>query len=321
MKAIVYTEYGGPDVLRYTEVPQPAIGDTDVLVQVRAASLNFGDRAALRGRPGLIRLAMGLRRPKATILGRDIAGTVAAVGPKATLFRVGDDVFGEVSQNGFAEYVAASQVHLAAKPASVSFEQAATLPVAATTALQALRLADVAPGKSVLVNGASGGVGTFAVQLAKTLDAKVTAVCRTRNIELIRSLGADDVVNYTRDDVTGGAARFDAILDFSGDHRLADMRRILAPRGVYIASTGNGGALLGPIPLLLTVVTTAPLRKQRLRVLTAKRNIEDLAHLAGLVAAGTVKPVIERQYPLAETAEAIRFIEQEHARGKVVLVP
>jgi NADPH:quinone reductase-like Zn-dependent oxidoreductase len=232
---------------------------------------------------------------------------------------VGDEVFGEMEQRGFAEYVAAKETHLASMPAGVTFEQAATLPVAATTALQALRLGDVGPGRGVLVNGASGGVGTFAVQLAKVLGAEVTGVCATRNAGLVRSIGADHVVDYTREDVTRGAGRFDVIIDLAGDHRLAEFRRVLTPKGVYVSSSGTGSAMLGPLPRLLAVVVTSPMVSQTLRGLAQKRSVEDLTHLAELVASGKITPVIQRTYPLSETADAIRFIESEHPRGKIVL--
>jgi NADPH:quinone reductase-like Zn-dependent oxidoreductase len=319
MKAMVYREYGSADVLRYEEIETPTIADDEVLVRVRAASLNFADRAALHGIPGLIRLAFGLRRPKATVLGRDIAGTVEAVGSAVTRFRVGDAVFGEVEQRGFAEYVAAKESYLAGKPAGITFEQAATLPVAGTTALQAMRLGAVGPGRTVLVNGATGGVGPFAVQLAKTLGAEVTGVCRTRNVDFVRGLGADHVVDRTRTDVTTGGRRFDVILDLTGDHPVSRFRRILTRNGIFIASSGTGGRLLGPIPRLMTTLILSPFVSQRLRGLIVRRDIDDLTHLAELVATGRLAPAIERTYPLAETADALRFIESEHPRGKIVL--
>lgn len=319
MKAVVYREYGSADVIRYEDVDVPTIGEDEVLVRVRAASLNFGDRAALHGIPGLIRLAFGLRRPKATVLGRDIAGTVEAVGSAVTRFQVGDAVLGEMEQRGFAQYVAAKERYLVGKPAGVTFEQAATLPVAATTALQAMRLGEVGPGRRLLVNGATGGVGPFAVQLAKTLGAEVTAVCRTRNVEFVRALGADHVVDRTREDVTKGSRRFDAILDLTGDHPVSRFRRTLTRHGVFIASNGSGGRLVGPLPRLMTTAILSPFVSQRLRGLMSKRDLDDLAQLVELVASGRLTPAIERTYPLAETADAIRFVESEHPRGKIVL--
>jgi NADPH:quinone reductase-like Zn-dependent oxidoreductase len=319
VKAIVYEKYGSPDVLRYADADLPAVGDNDVLVRVRAASINRGDLIAMRGAPRMIRLAFGIRRPRKTILGRDIAGVVEAVGPKVTRFEIGDDVFGEMDQQGFAEYASARETYLARKPAEVTFEQAATLPVAATTALQGLRLAEVQSGQTVLINGASGGVGTFAVQLAKTLGADVTGVCSPRNVELVRSLGADHVIDYTREDFTRGARRFDVIIDLAGKHRLSELRGVLAPRGTYIASTDAGGPVLGPVPLLFAVTVTSPFVSQRLKTLAARRNPDDFTHLGHLVATGKVTPVIERTYPLSQTADAIRHLETEHARGKIVL--
>ncbi|WP_144126786.1 NAD(P)-dependent alcohol dehydrogenase [Catellatospora sichuanensis] len=318
MKAIVRDRYGSADVLRCIEVPRPAVGPEQVLVRVHACSLNFGDRVALRGEPTFIRLFWGLRRPRVTILGRDVAGTVVEVGAKVTRWQPGDEVFGEMDQRGFAEYVAAPADHLARKPAGVGFEQAATLPVAATTALQALRLGGVTAGSRVLVNGASGGVGTFAVQLAVDLGAQVTGVCSTRNAELVRSLGAD-VVDYTREDFTRGDRSYDVVLDLAGGHRLAALRRVLAPGGVYLSSSGAGGRVLGPLPHLLKVTALGAVTRPRLRVVAARRDTADLDHLATLVAAGRITPVIERTRPLSEAADVFRALDTDHARGKIVL--
>ncbi|BCB73808.1 NAD(P)-dependent alcohol dehydrogenase [Phytohabitans flavus] len=319
MKAIVYDRYGPPEVLRYTDVEKPTAGAGQVLVRVRTASLNFGDRAVMRGEPGAIRLAMGLRRPRARVLGRAIAGTVEAVGAGVTSFQPGDDVFGEVSQKGFAEYTVAKEKHLATKPVEVSFEQAATLPVAANTALQGIRLGEVGADTRLLVNGASGGVGTFAVQLAKGLGAHVTGTCGGRNADLVRSLGADTVVDYTTGDVTLGEARFDVVFDLVGDKPLAAMRRVLAPKGTYIASFGGGGKLLGPMPRLVGMMAKAPFVSHRLRPLVATPKADELAELGEMVAAGKLDPVIEQTCPLSETADAIRHIERHHASGKFVL--
>lgn len=319
MKAIVQPEYGSADVLRYTDIAEPTMGERDVLVQVRSSSVNFGDRVSLHGEPRIMRLAFGLRRPKWTVLGRDVAGVVTAVGPKVTRFAVGDEVLGELNQSAFAEYVAAPEAYLARKPSGVSFEQAATLPVAATTALQGLRLAGVTSGQTVLINGATGGVGTFAVQLAAGLNARVTGVASTRNVELVRSLGAERVVDYLREDVTAGSDRFDVIFDLTGRYPLAHCLRVLSPRGVYLASFGTGGATFGPLPRMLTCMLRSPFVGQRLRVFAARRNVEDLDHLTGLVASGALSPVIDQTYPLSRTADAIRYIEREHPRGKVVL--
>ncbi|MCW6007558.1 NAD(P)-dependent alcohol dehydrogenase [Micromonospora sp. CPCC 205371] len=321
MKAIVYNEYGNADVLRYADVDTPSIGPEDVLVRVHASSINFADHTVmLRGFPMVARLATGIRRPRIGILGRDIAGTVAAIGAQVTELAVGDRVLGEVNQRGFAEYAAARAAHLGRIPDGVTFEQAATLPVAGTTALQALRLGGAGAGSTVLVNGASGGVGTFTVQLAKALGAHVTGVCSTRNADLVRSIGADEIVDYTRDDVTKGPARFDVIVDLAGGYSLGGMRRLLKPDGVFVASSGTGGRVLGSIPRLAAIAATAPFHRQRkVRVAVTKRSVPDLEHLAGLVAAGTLAPVIERTYPLSETADAIRHLETTHAQGKIVL--
>lgn len=319
MKAIIHTSYGPPDVLRYGEVGTPTAGRAEVLVRIHAASINFGDRVWLRGLPRAARLATGLSRPKRTVLGRDVAGTVAAVGPGTSRFAVGDRVFGELDQGGFAQYAAVPQSRLARIPDGVTDEQAAALPTAATTALQAVRLAGVRPGQTVLVNGASGGVGTFAVQLAKAHGAVVTGVCRTRNLDLVRSIGADHVIDHTRTDVTRLADRFDVVIDLAGSHGVAAMRRILTPTGVYVSSTGTGGAVLGPLPRIAATFLTAPFVRQRLRVLTARTNVEDLDHLARLVAAKEVTPVVGGTYPLSDTADAIRAVEAGHTHGKVVL--
>jgi NADPH:quinone reductase-like Zn-dependent oxidoreductase len=343
VKALTYHRYGTPDMLSWADVEQPVPGPHDVLLHVCAASLNQADLFLLHGSPRIARLAFGVGRPKATILGRDVAGVVEAVGPHVTRFRPGDEVFGEVEQRGFAEYVTAPAADLAPKPAGLSFTDAATLPVAATTALQALRLAGIAArtgaepeagpsaeakpktepitgtgtGRTVLINGASGGVGTFAVQIARALGATVTGVCRTRNADLVRELGAERVIDYTREDLAATTARFDAIIDLAGSHSLAAMRRLLTPRGVYIASSGNGGPLLGPLPRLLGVLLGGP----RLRGLAAKRDVGDLALLAGMVERGEVSPAVERTYPLSEAKAALWHLEREHARGKIVLSP
>ncbi|GAA3338248.1 NAD(P)-dependent alcohol dehydrogenase [Amorphoplanes nipponensis] len=314
MKALTYHRYGPPDVLNWSDVERSAPGPGEVLVRVRAAALNHADLLLLSGTPRIARLAFGLRRPRATILGRDVAGTVEAAGPGVTALRPGDEVFGEVEQRGFAEYVTAPAAHLAVKPSGVSFTDAATLPVAATTALQAARKAELEPGRTVLINGASGGVGTFAVQIARALGAAVTAVCSTRNAELARELGARDVIDYTRAPITG---RYDAIIDLAGSRPLGEMRRRLTPRGIYVASTGNGGRILGPAPRLLGVA----LGGSRLRVLTARRDVGDLTTLAAMVERGEVTPVIEATYPMAEAAAALERLRREHARGKIVLSP
>ncbi|RBQ15460.1 NAD(P)-dependent alcohol dehydrogenase [Spongiactinospora rosea] len=321
MKAIVYDRYGPPEVLRYAETATPAIGDHDVLVRQHATALNHADRVLMRGLPGIVRLVSGPRRPKRPVLGRAVAGTVAAAGAKVTRFAAGDAVLGESDGGAFAEYVAVPESRLVAKPAGLTFERAATLPVAATTALAALRLAGAGPGRTVLLNGASGGVGTFAVQLARALGAEVTGVCSTRNTELVGSIGAHHVLDYTREGLFGGPRGFDIVIDFAGGHRVGEMRRLLAPRGVYIASTADGGRLLGPLPRLLAMAVTGPFTRHDLRNLVAKPDAESLAHLAGLTAAGEIVPVIEETFALDATPEAMRLLETRHARGKFVITP
>ncbi|MEU7901510.1 NAD(P)-dependent alcohol dehydrogenase [Actinoplanes sp. NPDC049118] len=321
MRAITYQEYGTADVLSWTELDRPEPRAGEVLVRVHAASINQADLFTLHGVPRVARLAFGLRRPRSTVLGRAFAGTVTAVGERVGDLRAGDDVFGELAAGCFAEYVAAPAAGLARKPGAVTFEQAATLPVAATTALQAVRLAGAGPGRTLLVNGASGGVGTFTVQLARVLGARVTGVCSARNADLVRSIGAERVVDYAREDVTRGPDRFDAVIDLAGGHPLSAMRRILTPEGVYVASTGNGGPVLGPMPRVLAVLATAPFVRPRLRNLVAKASAADLAEVAELVARGAVTPAIEATHPLSTAADVIRRLEQDHARGKIVLSP
>lgn len=255
------------------------------------------------------------------MLGRAASGTVAAVGAGVDDLKAGDDVFGELTAGCFAEFVAGPAARLVRKPDAVTFEQAATLPIAATTALLAVRAADAGPGRTLLVNGASGGVGTFTVQLARMLGARVTGVCSARNADLVRSLGADRVIDYAREDVTRGTDRFDAVIDLAGGHRVSAMRRILTPRGVYVASTGNGGPVLGPMPRVFTVLATGPFVRHRLRNLVVRHSAADLAEVAALVERGAVTPAIEATYPLSEAADAVRRLERDHARGKIVLSP
>lgn len=319
VKAIVFENYGPPELLRHTDVPEPTVRPGDVLVRVKAASINAGDIIVMRGRPTMLRLAFGLRRPRKRILGRAVAGTVEAVGPDVTAWKPGDEVVGEVSQLGFAEYVAAPAAHFTAIPDGVEHETAATLPIAATSALQALRVARVGDGHHVVVNGASGGVGTFTVQLAAHLGAHVTAVCSGRNTEAATRLGAERVVDYNRQDFTDTAQRYDAVIDIAGNHPVAAMRRIIKPGGTYVGVSGGADSFWGPFARMIAIASTNTVAPQRLRALTSTRNAEDLAHVARLVAEGTITPLIERTSPLAETAAVIRDLENEHARGKVVL--
>ena len=318
MKAITQKRYGGPEVLEYSEVPVPTPKPDQVLIRVRAASVNAADWLLTRGEPYLVRLLFGLRAPKAPTPGRDVAGVVAAVGSEVSEFAVGDEVFGEVVAGTFAEYVVAPARLLARRPQSLSFEYAACVPLAGMTALQGLRVvAHVAPGERVLINGASGGVGTFAVQIAVALGATVTAVCSTRNVELVRSLGAHDVIDYTERDVTDGDERFDVIFDVVGNPPLSKLRRILTPKGILVLSSGSGGPVLGPIGRLIAAAFQNTFVSQQLRPLTASANAADLVELTALIDAGKVRPSIERSYPLAETAEALRHFGEQHARGKI----
>ena len=319
MQAIVYTQYGSPDVLQLTEVPTPRPGAGQVLVKVHATGLNAADRYALSGRPLIVRpMTGGLLRPGRTILGADVAGVVEAVGPGVTQFRPGDVVYGDLSgvgSGGLAEYVSAPEHVWAHLLHGIPFEQAAAVPMAAVTALQALRdKGQLRPGQRVLIHGASGGVGTFAVQIAKALGAEVTAVCSTRNVDIIRSLGADHVIDYTRDDFAQSGERYDIVLAVNGYRPLGDYQRVLAPGGVYVMVGGTMGQifqalLLGP---LLS-------RRGKVAAVTAKPNRADLAAVGALLQAGQVRPVIDRCYPLHEAAEAFRYLEREHARGKVVI--
>ena len=325
MKAIVQHEYGSPDTLRLEDVDRPDAGPGHVLVRVRAASVNAADWHVMRGDPKLARLQLGVRRPTAAVRGRDFAGEVAEVGTGVTHVGPGDEVFGEtgMADGAFAEYVRAPAGQVALKPAVLTFEQAAAVPLAGCTALQALRdVARVQPGQRLLVNGASGGVGTFAVQIGKALGAHVTAVCSTRNVELVRSLGADDVVDYTVEDVVSARQRFDVILDLVGNRRLRELRRVLTERGTLVLSGGgvfDGGSLVGPMALIIGGGLVGRVVRQTIKPFNATPTTERLTALARLAESGQVRPVIDRTYALAEVPAAIRYLESEHARAKVVV--
>jgi NADPH:quinone reductase-like Zn-dependent oxidoreductase len=320
MQAITYHRYGGPDVLELEEVERPVPGDDEVLVRVLAASVNPRDWHYLRGLPYLLR-PVALRVPEDGGLGSDVAGRVEAVGRAVTRFRPGDEVFAFVRKGGFAEYTCVPEDVLGPKPANLSFEQAAAVPLAALTALQGLRDHGRArPGQRVLIIGASGGVGTFAVQLAKRFGAEVTGVCSTRNLELVRSLGADHVVDYTREDFAGNGRRYDLIFQLAGARSPAGCRRALAPKGQLILSSGEGpGPWIGPLGRMLQAVVLSPFVNQRLGAFEARPDGDDLRALTELIEAGRVAPVIDRTYPLAETPAALRYLETGHARGKVVI--
>lgn len=321
MQAVVYHRYGPPDVLKLQEIPKPVPAADQVLIRVRNASVNPYDWHFLRGTPFFIRLITGLFHPKSPRLGADVSGEVEAVGAQVTRLRPGDHVFG-TCQGAFAQFACTSEKDLALKPASVTFEQAASLPIAGITALQGLRdCARLQPGQTILINGAAGGVGTFAVQIAKHMGATVTGVCSTRNVDLVRSIGADAVVDYTLDNFTSSGPRYDVVFDLIGNHSLYDVRRALKPRGVLVPC-GGGGPDRSSIQLLASMLghtLAAPFISQRIAGILAKINANDLEHLASLVEAGFVTPVLDRTFTLTETPEAIRYIEQSHARGKVIL--
>lgn len=323
MKAIRYRRYGTPDVLEFEDAPMPAVGDEDVLVRVRAASLNPLDWHFMRGIPYLLRPQAGLRRPKASGLGADMAGHVESTGRNVTRFAPGDEVFGSPGGLGtLAEYVSIHQDGaVLAKPASLTFESAASVPLAAFTALQALRdKGGLCAGHKVLVNGASGGVGTFTVQIAKALGAEVTAVCSTRNTELVSSIGADHVIDYTRDDFTRTGQRHDVMVDIVGNRGLAECRRVLTREAVLVGVGGpSKGRWIGPLIRPVGMQLRSPFVSQTIVFFLAQQRRDDLVALRALLEAGKITPVIDRTYPLGETAEAVRYLEEGHARGKVVI--
>jgi NADPH:quinone reductase-like Zn-dependent oxidoreductase len=316
MKAMVFTEYGPPDVLRLQDVEKPAPADDQILVKVHAASVVWADLAFVKGQPFVSRLSSGLRKPKYTIPGMDVAGRVEAVGKNAKQFQPGDEVFGDVSRCGFgafAEYVAVPESELALKPANLTFEEAAAVPQAALVALQGLRdKGGIQPGQKVLINGASGGNGTFAVQIAKYYGAEVTGVCSTRNLDLVRSLGADHVIDHTQEDFTKNGQPIDLIFDIAGNRSLSEYLRALRPKGTYVACAISPGALLlGPLISMLG--------SKKVVQLSHSPNAKDLVFMKELIEAGKVVPVIARVYPLSEAAEALRNYEDGHAQGKVVI--
>ena len=320
MQAIVGEEYGGPEVLELRDVDVPALHPDGVLVRVRASSVNPYDWHVMRGLPRLVRLSEGRSRPKQPIRGVDVAGVVEAVGENVTAFRPGDEVFG-AKAGALAEYVCAGPKNvLAAKPAGLTFEQAAAIPLAGVTALQALRdKGRLEAGQRVLVNGAAGGVGTFAVQIAKALGADVTGVCSTRNVDLVTSIGADRVLDYAEVDFARSDERYDLVLDNVGNRSLSDLRRALTPHGALVVVGGGGGNWIGPMMLPLRAAMLSPFVGQRLLPFLAKHTQDDLLVLKELAETGKIVPVIDRTYPLAEAAEAIRYLETGHARGKVVV--
>jgi NADPH:quinone reductase-like Zn-dependent oxidoreductase len=318
MKAIVYTQYGSPDVLRLQEVEKPAPKDDEVLVKVQAASVNALDWHLLTADIFLVRLmGMGLFKPKNPILGADIAGQVEAVGKNVKQFRPGDEIFGDIGHGGFAEYVTAPERVLALKPAKLSFEAAAAVPVAALTALQGLRdSGKIQPGQKVLINGAAGGVGTFAVQIAKAFGAEVTAVCSARNLEQARKLGADQVIDYTKENFTQSGKQYDLIFAANGYHPLADYKRALTPKGNYVMAGGKAKQIF---EAMLLGSWMSEKDGRTMGNVSAHISQEDMLTLAELLESGKVVPVIDKRYPLNDVAEALRYLGAGHARGKLVI--
>jgi NADPH:quinone reductase-like Zn-dependent oxidoreductase len=317
MKAIQFHQYGSPDVLRLENVEMPSVADDAVLVRVKAASVNAVDWHRMRGQPVLVRMSDGFRKPKVPALGADAAGVVEAVGKNVTQLRAGDEVYG-VRTGAFGEYV--SGRNFAPKPTSLGFEQAAALPVAAVTALQGLRdKGQLHAGQRVLINGASGGVGHFAVQIAKAFGAEVTAVTSTRNVEMVRSLGADDVVDYTRDDFTKRRGAYDLVFDVAGSRPLSATRRVLKPDGTFLVVGGPGGRFIRPMDRMIGAMVMRRFVSQRMLGFLAEVTPENLVVLKELAESGKLTPVIDRTYPFAETADAMRYVEQGHTRGKVVI--
>ncbi len=319
MRAVRYERYGPPEVIQLRQVETPAPADDEVLVKVQAASVNPLDWHSMRGLPYVARLQLGVRKPSRGMLGADLAGIVETVGGSVTGYRMGDEVFG-TAVGTLAEYVAVPQGNLAPKPPSIGFGAAAAVPVAGLTALQSLRdKAGLESGHRVLVNGAAGGVGTFAVQIARSFGAEVTGVCSTPNVELVRSIGAYEVVDYNRDDFARTGHRYDLILDAVGNRPISDLRRALAPSGTLVMIGPGAGKWIGPMMLMLKAATWSRFVDQRMLWFLSQHSHDDLVALSDLIEAGKVSPVIDRTYRLAEVAEAIAYLEEGHARGKVVI--
>ena len=319
MKAIVQDAYGAPEVvLSLEEIAKPAVKDGEVLVHVRAASIHVGDWILVRGVPYIARIAVGLSKPKNRVPGTDISGTVESVGKGVTNLKPGDDVFGWCA-GAFAEYVVVAEDHLVAKPANLTFDQTAAVGVSASAALQLLR-GRVRPGDRVLINGASGGLGTFAVQIAKAFGAEVTGVCSAKNVEMVRAIGADHVIDYAHEDFTKGGARYDFILDNVGNHSPAETRRALTPSGKLQSNNGtSGGQWFGTSGTMITTAAASMFGRQQLGPAIKFQNRADLLDLKELIEAGKVTPVIDRTYPLAQTGEAIGHVGDGHAQGTVVI--
>jgi len=322
MKTIVYEKYGSPEVLELREIEKPALGDDDVLIRVRAAAPNPYDWHFMRGKPYFMRLMTGLRKPKGRGLGVDFAGEVESCGRNIKEFRKGDEVFGMVAPaRTFAEYLCAKEKSLAPKPGNLSFEQAAAVPLAALTALQFLRdYGQIQEGQKVLIIGASGGVGTFAVQLGKVFNAEVTGVCSTRNVEMVRSLGADFVIDYTREDFAAGPKRYDIIFQVAGTRTPSECRRALTPKGTLILCSGDSkGQWIGPLGRVIKASVLSLFVSQKLGGPITKASKEDLMYVRELIEAGRVMPVIDRTYPLGEVPQAMRYLEEGHTRGKIII--
>jgi NADPH:quinone reductase-like Zn-dependent oxidoreductase len=314
VKAIVQNAYGSPDVLELREIDKPVVKDNEALVRVRAAGLNAGDYFSMRGSPWAIRMVLGVRKPRNHVPGWDVAGHVEAVGRGVTRFQPGDEVYGAIT-GACAEYACGAAVRFAMKPASLSFEQAAAVPTAALTALQGLRdVGKLQPGQKVLINGASGGVGTFAVQIAKALGAEVTGVCSTRNVDMVRSIGADHAIDYTQEDFARSGRRYDLILDNVGNRSFSHLRRALAPQGIIVPNSGHGG-----MSYVFKAFLLSSFMRQQGRPFVAKGSREDLTTLREFIESGKVTPVIDRTYPLIEVPQALGYMEEGHARGKVVV--
>ena len=320
MRAIVQDTYGSADVLELRDINKPEVGDDDVLVRVHAAGVDQGVWHLMTGLPYLIRLGFGLRAPKIRVRGMDVAGQIEAVGKNVTQFQAGDEVFG-ACDGSFAEYACGGEVKFAPKPSNLTFEQAAAVPVSACTALQGLRdKGEVQAGHRVLIIGASGGVGTFAVQLAKAFGAEVTGLCSTTKVDLVRSIGADRVIDYTRNDFAQTGQRYDVILDIAGNRSLSHLRRTLTPRGTLVIAGGEeGGRWFGGVDRQIRALMLSPFVRHNLRSFISMASREDLQFLKELIEAGKVTPVIDRTYSLSEVPEAIRYLEEGHARGKVVI--
>ena len=319
MKAIIHSRYGPPDALEVRDIEKPAISDDAVLVRVHAAAVGKGDWLTVRGLPYVARMRYGLPKPKHPVPGFDVAGRVEAVGPNVAQLRPGDAVFGWCD-GSFAEYASVPEGQLALKPGNLTFEQAAAVPISGFAALQALRdTGGVQPGQTVVVIGASGGVGSFAVQLAKAFGAEVTGVCSTKSLELVRSIGADHVIDYTQQDFTRTGQRYDLILEMAGNRALADLRRTLTPKGTLVLVGGSGGRWFMGTGRTLRAVVVSPFVGQRLRSFFSKPRGADLVVLKELIEAGKVTPVIDRTFPLSETPEAIRYVGERSTQGKIVI--